>query len=76
MVNLLRHKQRTVPVAQETEVVTKGVIINLAPVTFDKSRHEQQQCTLGLVEIGDDTLHNMERVAWRYHNLRIGVERR
>ena len=28
------------------------------------------------MEIGDDTLHDMERIARGNHNLRIGVQRR
>ena len=37
----LRDKQRAIAVAQEAEVVAEGIVVNLTPITLDKSRHEQ-----------------------------------
>lgn len=74
MVNSLGHQQRTIAVAQESEVMAEGIVVYFAPVAFDEGRHEQQQCALGLVEVGDDTLHDVERIARCYHDLRIGVQ--
>ena len=74
MVNSLGYQQRTIAVAQESEVMAEGIVVYLAPVAFDEGRHEQQQCALGLVKVGDDTLHDVERIARCYHDLRIGVQ--
>ena len=76
MVNSLGYQQRTIAVAQESEVMAEGIVVYLAPVAFDEGRHKQQQCALGLMEVGDDALHDMEGIAWSNHDLRIGVQGR
>ena len=54
--------------------MSKGVVVNLAPIALHEGRHEQQQSALGLMEVGDDTSHDVECVARRNHDLRIGVQ--
>ena len=70
------YEQRTVAITQETEVVSERIVIYLAPVALDEGRHQQQQGALGLMEVGHDALHDVERVARCYHDLRVGVQRR
>ena len=53
----------------------ESIVINLAPIALNKGRHEQQQCALGLMEIGHDALHDVECIAWCYHYLSVGVQR-
>ena len=39
------------------------VIIDLPPISFHEGGDEQQQCALGLMEIGHNSLHQLERIA-------------
>ena len=59
-----------VAVAQEAEAVTEGVVVDGAPVVVaHKGRHEQQQCALGLVKIGDHAVDDAVLEAGGYHEL-------
>ena len=74
--NLFSQVQYTrIAITQETEVVAQGVIVDSAPIATDKSADEQQECGLRLVEIGDELIHDMERVSGFDHDLCRGMER-
>ena len=55
--------QTAVAIAQKTEIMGQGIIVDLPPVALDKSAHQEQQGALRLVEIGDEHLHYMELIA-------------
>ena len=54
--------------------MSEGVVVDLMPVAFDKGAHEEKQRGLGLVEVGDQHLHNLVVIAWSDDNLGAGVE--
>ena len=70
----LGYQQRRVAVAEETEVVREGVVVDLMPVALYKGTHKEQERGLRLVEIGDEHLHNLVVVAWGNDNLGAAVE--
>ena len=70
MTKSLRDEERTVAIAQETEVVSKGIVIDGVPVALHESADKQQQRRLRLMEIGDEHLHDMISISWRNDDLR------
>ena len=52
----------------------KSIIVNLLPVALEESTHQEQECTLRLMEIGDQHLHNLILIARSNDNLRAGME--
>ena len=66
----LTQEQLGVAVAQEAEIVCQGVVIHAAPpVLAHKGRHEQQQCRLRLVEVGNHAVHDAVLEARGNHQL-------
>ena len=53
----------------------EGVVIDRVPIAADKSTDQQQEGRLRLVEIGDQLIHHMERIAGFDHDLCLGVQR-
>ena len=53
----LRNEQRAVAIAEETEVVRQGIVVDSAPIAVHKRTHKQEQRALRLVEIGHQRLH-------------------
>ena len=51
--------------------MTQRVVVYRVPVATYKSAHQQQQCGLRLVEIGDELVHDVERIAGFDHDLRL-----
>ena len=41
----------------------QGIVVDLSPIPLHESGDEQQQGTLGLVEVGHDPFHQLERIA-------------
>ena len=55
--------------------MAEGVVVNPPPPVAHKGRNQQQQRRFGLVEIGDDIVHDAELVVQRRdHNLRRGFQ--
>ena len=54
--------------------MSEGVVVDLMPVAFDKGTHEEEQSGLGLVEVGDQHLHNLVVIAWGDDNLGAGMK--
>ena len=52
----------------------EGVVVDGTPLPIDKGTDEEQEGRLRLVEIGDDGLDDVERVAWCDDNLCGGME--
>ena len=68
-------KEAAVTVAEEAEVVVKGVAVDVAPAfTAHKGRHEQKERGLRLVEIGNHAAHDMVVIPRGDDYLRGGVE--
>ena len=63
-----------VTVAEETEIVGEGVVVDFAPVAVDEGTHEEEERGLGLVEIGDEGLHDFVVVAGSDDDLSGTVE--
>ena len=59
-----RYQQRRVSIAQETEIVSQGVVVNGFPVSMEESAYQQQQRALRLMEIGDQRVDNLVGIAW------------
>jgi len=60
-------QQGTVTVTQKTELVTKGVIIDFFPfITSQKCGNQKQKRTVWLVKIGQQSINNVEFIAWGY----------
>ena len=55
--------------------MTQCIIVYLFPVALHKSRDEQQEGALRLVEVGDYLFYNLIFVARGDDNLRTGVQR-
>lgn len=72
--NTLWYEQRTVAVAQETEVVLESVIVDFVPIAMEEGTHKKEQRGLWLVEIGYQHLHYLVLKAWGYDNLRTRME--
>lgn len=70
-----RNQQRGVAVAEETEIVVEGVLVDASPVAADKGTDEQKKRGLRLVEIGDEVGDNFIFVARHDDDLRGGGER-
>ena len=69
----LREQQRTVAVAEETETVREGVIVEASPLFADECRYQQQQRAFWLVKIGYHTRSQPVGETGHYHNLRGGL---
>ena len=70
----LREQQRTVAVAEETETVREGVIVEASPLFADECRYQQQQRAFWLVKIGYHTRSQPVGETGHYHNLRGGLQ--
>ena len=70
----LGNQERGIAIAQEAEVVRQGIVVNLVPIALDKGTHEQQQCRLRLMEVGDQHLHNLIVIARSNDNLRTRMQ--
>ena len=68
------YQQRTVAIAQETEVVLESVIVDFVPIAMEEGTHKKEQRGLWLVEIGYQHLHYLVLKAWGYDNLRTRME--
>ena len=69
-----RNEDGGIAIAQETEIVSQGIIVYLAPIAFDKGGYQQQQGALGLVEVGHYLLHYLVLITGGYDNLGTGVK--
>ena len=56
-------QDRTVSVAQKTEIIGKSIVIDTLPVTSDKSRNQQQERALWLMEVCNQHIHDPETEA-------------
>ena len=56
-------QDRTVSVAQKTEIIGKSIVIDTLPVTSDKSRNQQQKRALWLMEVCNQHIHDPETEA-------------
>ena len=64
-----------IAVGEEAEVVGEGIVVDSAPVgVSDEGANEQQESRFGLVEVGDELVHDAEAVAGFNHYLRLGME--
>lgn len=71
----LRYEQTAVAIAEETEIVVEGVAVDILPsVAAHKSRDQQKQRGLRLVEVGDHATHDVIMIAWCDDDLGGGVE--
>ena len=68
------NEQGGVTVAEETEIVAQGVAVYGFPVAVYKGRHQQQQSTLRLVEIGNHYLYDVVPVTRRNYDLSACLE--
>lgn len=73
--NELRNQQRRITIAQETEVVSQGVVVHFPPVAMEEGTDEEEKSALRLMEIGDKHLHNLVLIAGGNDDLRAGVQR-
>ena len=67
-------EQRGVAVAEEAVVAGECVVIHGTPVAVNKCRYEQQQCRAWLVEVGYNTVDNLEFITRRYYYARRGYK--
>ena len=68
----LRNEQGGIAIAQESEVVSQGIVIHLVPITtLQEGAHQEEQRALRLMEIGNQHLHNLVDIAWGYDNLPV-----
>ena len=72
----LGYQQRRVAIAEETEVMGKGIVVDSAPVATDKGTDQQQESALRLMEVGDEHLYDFILVTRNDDDLRGGMERR
>ena len=72
--SLLWYQQGGIAVAEEAEVVSEGVVVDLVPVALDEGADEEEQRGLGLVEVGDKHLDDMIVVAWGNDDLRAAMK--
>ena len=68
------NQQRRVTITEEPELMGKGIIVDLTPVTFDKSADQQQERRLRLMEISNKHLDYLVVVAWHDNNLRAAMQ--
>ena len=54
--------------------MSKGVVVDLMPVTAYKSAHQQEECRLRLMEVGDEHLYYLIVIARGDDDLGAGVE--
>ena len=59
----LWYQQGGIAVAEEAEVVSEGVVVDLVPVALDEGADEKEQRGLGLVEVGYQHLYDLVVVA-------------
>ena len=52
----------------------QGIVVDLSPIPLHESGDEQQQGTLGLVEVGHHAFHDVVLVAWGDDDLRGTVQ--
>ncbi len=72
---LMAEEDAAVAVAQETKIVRQGIVVDSVPIAAHKGAYQQKQGRFGLVEVGNQLVYDMERVARLNHNLRLGMER-
>ena len=69
-----RNEQRTVSIAQETEIVVQGIPVYAAPIAMHKCADQQQQGALRLMKVGDEHLHNLIVIARSNDDLRTAMK--
>ena len=74
MITLSGDEQGGVAIAEETEVVSQGVVVDLVPVATHEGTHEEQERGLWLVEVGDEHTDDLIVVARTDDDLGAGVE--
>ena len=52
----------------------EGIIVDSMPITTHECTHEEKQCGLGLVEVGNQLVNNAESIAWLDHDLSLGMQ--
>ena len=56
----------TVTIAEEAETVPERIVIYRLPVAADKRGNQQEQSALGLMKIGNQSLHDAETESRNY----------
>jgi len=65
-----RQKQTTISITQKAEIVVQRKLIGFLPLRPNEGRYQQQQCALGLVEVGDESFHDFHLVSGCDHQCR------
>ena len=63
------NEQTAVSIAQKTEVMLQGIVVDLLPIPLQECTDKKEKCALRLVKIGNEHLHDLIFVAGCYDYL-------